>query len=60
MVFLALQWLPESAGASEVGQKAPEFILTDMNDKPVTLDQLLTEQLNNKPPKDLLLILYRL
>jgi hypothetical protein len=50
LVFLALRWLPESVGVLEVGQKASDFILTDMNDKPVTLAQLLTEQLNNKPP----------
>ena len=43
----------------KVGQKAPDFTLTDSNDKPVTLAQLLTEPINNQPPKAVLLIFYR-
>jgi len=56
LVFVAFRWLPESAGAPQVGQKAPDFTLTDANDKPVTLAQLLTEPTNNKPPRGVLLI----
>ncbi len=59
LVFVAFRWLPESAGAPQVGQKAPDFTLTDSNDKPVTLAQLLSEPVNNKPPKAALLIFYR-
>ena len=51
--------LPASASAPRVGQKAPDFTLTDSTDKPVALAQLLTEPLNNKPPKAVLLIFYR-
>jgi hypothetical protein len=59
LVFVAFRWLPESAGAPQVGQKAPDFTLTDTNNKPVTLAQLLTEPVNNKPPRGVLLIFYR-
>ena len=59
LVFVAFRWLPESAGAPQVGQKAPDFTLTDSNDKPVTLAQLLSEPVNNQPPKAVLLIFYR-
>jgi hypothetical protein len=59
MIYVMGSWLPASAGAPQVGQKAPDFTLTDSNDKPVTLAQLLTEPINNKPPKGVLLIFYR-
>ncbi len=59
VVFVAGSWLPASAGAPQVGQKAPDFTLTDSNNKPVTLAQLVTEPVNNKPPKGVLLVFYR-
>jgi hypothetical protein len=59
MIFVMGSWLPASAGAPQVGQKAPDFTLTDANDRPVTLGQLLTEPVNNKPPRGVLLIFYR-
>jgi hypothetical protein len=59
MIFVMGSWLPASAGAPQVGQKAPDFTLTDANDRPVTLAQLLTEPVNNKPPRGVLLIFYR-
>jgi hypothetical protein len=58
-VFVFGRWLPASGAAPQVGQRAPEFTLTDSNNKPVTLAQLLTEPVNNKPPKGVLLIFYR-
>ena len=57
--FVAGRWLPASAAAPRVGQKAPDFTLTDSNDKPVTLAKLLSEPIDNKPPKGVLLIFYR-
>jgi hypothetical protein len=51
--------LPASPGAPQIGQKAPDFTLTDANDKPITLAQLLTEPINNKRPRGVLLIFYR-
>ena len=59
LIFVMGSWLPPSSAAPQVGQKAPDFTLTDSNDKPVTLAQLLTEPINNKPPKAVLLIFYR-
>jgi len=59
LIFVMGSWLPASTGAPQVGQKAPNFTLTDTNDKPVALAQLLTEPINNKPPKAVLLIFYR-
>ena len=59
IVFVAGRWLPPSTGAPQVGQKAPDFTLTDSNNKPVALTQLLSEPVNNKPPKATLLIFYR-
>lgn len=61
-IFIALiqsRWLPASQAAPSVGQKAPEFNLTDTNNQPVTLASLLTQPINNKPPKGVLLIFYR-
>ena len=59
MIFVMGSWLPASAGAPQVGQKAHDFTLTDSNDQPVTLAQLLSEPVNNNPPKGVLLIFYR-
>jgi len=59
VIYVAGSWLPASSAAPQVGQKAPDFTLTDSNDKPATLGQLLTETINNKPPKAVLLIFYR-
>jgi hypothetical protein len=58
-VFVFGRWVPASVGAPQVGQKAPDFTLTDSNDRPVTLAQLLSEPVNNQPPKGVLLIFYR-
>ena len=59
VIYVAGSWLPASSAAPQVGQKAPDFTLNDVNDKPVTLAQLLTEPVNNTPPKAVLLIFYR-
>jgi len=58
MIFVIGSWLPRSVGAPQVGQKAPDFTLTDSNNKPVTLAQLLIEPIDNKPPKAVLLTGY--
>lgn len=64
MVFVMARWLPESAGAPQVGAKAPDFTLTDTNDRAVSLSELLTtpiEQRAGEPirPKGVLLVFYR-
>jgi len=58
MIFVMGSWLPRSVAAPQVGQKAPDFTLTDSNNKPVTLAQLLIEPIDNKPPKAVLLTGY--
>ena len=58
-VFIAARWLPESKGAPQVGQKAPDFTLTDTNGKSVSLTELLSTPINGNPPKGVLLVFYR-
>jgi hypothetical protein len=59
IAFIEARRLPASAGAPQVGQKAPAFTLTDVNNKPVALADLLSQPINNKPAKGVLLIFYR-
>jgi len=59
MFYVMGSWLPKSAGAPQVGQRAPEFTLTDSNNQPLSLTQLFSEPIDNKPPKGVLLIFYR-
>ena len=59
LIYVMGSWMPASTGAPQVGYKAPDFTLTDSNNKRVTLAQLLTEPINNKAPKGVLLIFYR-
>lgn len=74
-VFVFARWLPASQGAPRVGQKAPEFTLTDTNGKTVALADLLSSPINvntgtavapprseggaQTSPKGVLLIFYR-
>lgn len=58
-VFIAARWLPASTGAPHVGQKVPEFTLSDANGRQVSLGQLLSEPLDGKTPKGVLLVFYR-
>ncbi len=62
-ILIAARWLPTSAGAPQVGQKAPDFSLTDSAGKTVTLADLLSTPItgaaNAAKPKGVLLIFYR-
>jgi membrane protease YdiL (CAAX protease family) len=58
-VFVMARQLPASAGAPHVGQKAPDFRLTDSSGKSVALSELLSTPVNGKAPKGVLLIFYR-
>jgi hypothetical protein len=53
LAFFMSTWLPKSAGAPQVGQKAPDFTLTDTSGKQVSLSGLLSDK------KGVLLIFYR-
>jgi hypothetical protein len=64
LVFFEPRGLPASHGAPQVGQKAPDFRLPDINGSQVSLSGLLAESRataadNGKPPGSVLLIFYR-
>jgi hypothetical protein len=54
-VFIGSRQIPVSATAAAVGAKAPDFVLLDINRKPVALAQLLAAPSN----KGVVLIFYR-
>ena len=60
-IFIMARWLPASTGAPHVGQKAPDFTLTDTTGKAVSLGDLLTtpDAVDGKIPRGVLLIFYR-
>jgi hypothetical protein len=57
--FVFAKWMPESKGAPQVGQKAPDFTLTDTSGKSVSLGELLSTPINGNAPKGVLLVFYR-
>jgi hypothetical protein len=64
--FVKARELPSSTAAPQVGQRVPDFTLSDTSGKPVSLDQLLaaapsasTSQSQASAPKAVLLIFYR-
>ena len=56
--FFKSRSLPITAGAPQVGQKAPDFTLADTTGRPISLDQLFRPT-DGTPPKAVLLIFYR-
>ena len=60
-IFIVAKQLPASHGAPQMGQKAPDFTLSDTNGKPVSLSELLSlsSTVNGKTPKGVLLVFYR-
>ena len=57
--FIFGRMLPASKAAPQVGQKAPEFTLLDSSNKQVSLHDLLSEPIDSKTPKGVILIFYR-
>jgi hypothetical protein len=60
--FFHARALPPSAGAPQVGQKAPYFTLADTTGQPVSLDHLFAPAADDPqgmPPRAVLLIFYR-
>jgi len=58
-IFVAARWLPASKGAPQVGQRAPDFTLTDTTGKQVSLAELRTSPIDGNAPKGVLLVFYR-
>ncbi len=61
IVFYMTRQLPGAAGAPHVGQKAPEFVLPDTTNQPVSLASLFSTPLvgSRVPPKGVVLVFYR-
>ena len=61
IVFYMTRQLPAAAGAPHVGQKAPEFVLPDTTNQPVSLASLLSTPLTGSQasPKGVVLVFYR-
>jgi hypothetical protein len=61
--FIMSRWMPAARGAPQVGQKAPDFNLSDTNGKLVALSELLSAPIKGKAasvnPRGVLLIFYR-
>jgi hypothetical protein len=64
--FVKARELPSSTAAPQVGQRVPDFTLSDTSGQPVSLDQLLapagsasTSQSQAQAPNAVLLIFYR-
>lgn len=57
--FIGARYLPASQNAPHVGQKAPDFMLTDTKGNSVSLSELISSPTNGKAPKGVLLIFYR-
>ena len=57
--FVMARWLPASKGAPQVGQRAPDFTLSDSAGKQVSLAELRTSPIEGNAPKGVLLIFYR-
>lgn len=58
-IFIAGRWLPPSTGAPHVGEKVPEFTLSDTSGRQLSLNQLLSEPIDGKAPRGVLLVFYR-
>jgi hypothetical protein len=61
--FITARQLPASHGAPQVGQKAPDFSLTDIYGKTVSLSEIMASPVNGKAgspnPRGVLLVFYR-
>src|SRR6185503_6760121 len=54
--FVGGRALPASKGAPQVGQKAPDFRLTDTGGKAVSPNELLSTPINGNTPKGVMLV----
>ena len=59
VLFLHTRDVPNSAGAPQVGQRLPEFTLSDSSGRPTSLLQLFTTADDSSQPKAVMLVFYR-
>ena len=65
LAFVSATWLPAAAGAPKIGQTAPDFTLADDTGRQVSLNELLTKEIESPvtktvtKPRGVLLIFYR-
>jgi hypothetical protein len=58
-LFVEARKIPRSEGAPQVGQRVPDFTLSDSNGQPVALAQLFGASPGMSQPKAVLLVFYR-
>jgi hypothetical protein len=59
VLFRHTRDVPNSAGAPQVGQRLPEFTLSDSSGQPTSLSQLFAVADGGSQPKAVLLVFYR-
>jgi hypothetical protein len=59
VLFQKTRDVPNSAGAPQIGQRLPEFTLSDSSGQPTSLSQLFAAATDGSRPKALLLVFYR-
>jgi len=59
VLFQKTRDVPNSAGAPQVGQRLPEFTLSDSSGHPTSLSQLFAAAGDGSQPKAVLLVFYR-
>ena len=59
VLFQKTRDVPNSAGAPQVGQRLPEFTLSDSSGQPTSLSQLFAATTDGSRPKAVLLVFYR-
>jgi hypothetical protein len=59
LFFVGARKLPHSGGAPQIGQRVPDFTLSDSTGQPTSLAQLFSASGDAQPPKAVLLVFYR-
>ena len=59
VLFQKTRDVPNTAGAPQIGQRLPEFTLSDSSGQPISLSQLFAESVGGSHPKAVLLVFYR-
>ena len=59
VLFRKTRDVPNSAGAPQVGQRLPEFTLSDSSGEQTSLSQLFVASAGSSQPKAVLLVFYR-